>query len=325
MNEDILVVCLYVDDLIFTGNNLSLIEEFKKVMAKEFEMTDIGLMAYYLGIEVKQKEEGIFISQENYAKEILKKFKMNDCKPINTPAECGIKLSKHGEGESIDPTFFKSLVGSLRYLTCTRPDILYAVGLVSRYMENPTTTHFKAAKRILRYIKGTIDFGLFYSISNDYKLVGYSDSDWGGDIDDRKSTSGFVFFMGNTAFTWMSKKQPIVTLSTCEAEYVAATSSVCHVIWLRNLLKELGLPQEEPTEICVDNKSAIALAKNPVFHDRSKHIDTRYHYIRECIAKRDVQMEYVKSKDQIADIFTKPLRFEDFSRLRSLLGMVKQV
>ncbi|KAL5861181.1 hypothetical protein ACOSQ4_002477 [Xanthoceras sorbifolium] len=250
---------------------------------------------------------------------------MDDCKPINTPVECGIKLSKHDEGESIDPTFFKSLVGSLRYLTCTRPDILYAVGLVSRYMENPTTTHFKVAKRILRYIKGTIDFGLFYSVSNDYKLVGYSDSDWGGDIDDRKSTSGFVFFMGNTAFTWMSKKQPIVTLSTCEAEYVAATSSVCHVIWLRNLLKELGLPQEEPTEICVDNKSAIALAKNPVFHDRSKHIDTRYHYIRECIAKRDVQMEYVKSKDQIADIFTKPLRFEDFSRLRSLLGMVKQV
>ncbi|KAL5866165.1 hypothetical protein ACOSQ3_003679 [Xanthoceras sorbifolium] len=294
-------------------------------MAKEFEMTDIGLMAYYLGIEVKQKEEGIFISQENYAKEILKKFKMDDCKLINTPVECGIKLSKHDKGESIDPTFFKSLVGSLRYLTCTRPDILYAVALVSRYMEDPTTTHFKAAKRILRYIKGTIDFGLFYSVSNDYKLVGYSDSDWGGDIDDRKSTSGFVFFMGNTAFTWMSKKQPIVTLSTCEAEYVAATSCVCHVIWLRNLLKELGLPQEEPTEICVDNKSAIALAKNPVFHDRSKHIDTRYHYIRECIAKRDVQMEYVKSKDQIADIFTKPLGFEDFSRLRSLLGMVKQV
>ncbi|KAL5794737.1 hypothetical protein ACOSP7_003331 [Xanthoceras sorbifolium] len=163
-------------------------------------------MAYYLGIEVKQKEEGIFISQENYAKEILKKFKMDDCKPINTPVEYEIKLSKHDKGESIDPTFLKSLVGSLRNLTCTRPDILHAVGLVSRYMEDPTTTHFKAAKRILRYIKGTLDFGLFYSISNDYKLIGYSDSDWGGDVDDRKSTSGFVFFMGNTAFTWMSKK-----------------------------------------------------------------------------------------------------------------------
>ncbi|KAH9735669.1 hypothetical protein KPL71_017818 [Citrus sinensis] len=251
---DILIVCLYVDDLIFTGSDLSLFEEFKRVMIKEFEMTDIGLIAYYLGSEVKQKEEGIFISQESYANEIIKKFKMNDYKPISMPVECGVKLSKHDEGEDIDPTLFKSLVGSLRYLTCTRPYILYVVGLVSRYMENPKTTHFKAAKRILHYIKGTTNFSLLYSFSNDYKLVGYSDNDWGGDVDDRKSTTRFVLFMGDTAFTWMSKKQPIVTLSTCEAEYVAATSSVCDAIWLRNFLKELGLPQEEPTEICVDNK-----------------------------------------------------------------------
>ncbi|KAG6409034.1 hypothetical protein SASPL_132064 [Salvia splendens] len=145
--------------------------------------------------------------------------------------------------------YYKSLVGSLRYLTCTMPDILYATGLVSRYMENPTTSHFKAAKRILRYLRGTIDYGLFYSQSNDYKLVGYSDSDWAGDNDDRKSTSGYVFYMGDTAFTWMSKKQPIVTLSTCEAEYVAATFSVCHAIWLMSLLSELGWPQKKPTTI----------------------------------------------------------------------------
>ena len=131
--------------------------------------------------------------------------------------------------------------------------------------------------------------------------------------------------MGDTAFTWMSKKQPIVTLSSCEAEYVAATSCVCHAVWLRNLLKELSMTQEDPTQICVDNKSAIALAKNPVFHDRSKHIDIRYHYIRECITRKDVQVEYVKSQDQIADIFTKPLKFEDFARLRNLLGLIKQV
>ncbi|KAG6507176.1 hypothetical protein ZIOFF_032517 [Zingiber officinale] len=193
--------------------------EFKEVMTKEFEMTDIGLMAYYLGIEVNQREDGSFISQAGYAREILKKFRMDNSKSINTPVECGVKLSKHDEEEKVDPTFFKSLVGSLRYLTCTRPDILYAVGLVSRYMEDPTTTHLKIAKRILRYIKGTIDFGLLYSTSNHFKLEGYSDSDWGGDIDDRKSTTGFVFFMGDTAFTWMSKKQPIITLSTCEAEY----------------------------------------------------------------------------------------------------------
>ncbi|KAE8657590.1 hypothetical protein F3Y22_tig00116989pilonHSYRG00496 [Hibiscus syriacus] len=322
-DEDILIVFLYVDDLIFTGSNPSMFNEFKDVMMKEFEMIDMGLMAYYLGIEVKQQNDGIFISQESYAKEILKKFKMENCKPISTPAEYGIKMTKHEEGESVDPKFFKSLVGSLRYLTCTRPDILHAVGLVSRYMESPTTTHFKATKRILCYLKGTIDFDLFYSVSNNYKLVGYSDSDWGGDIDNRRSTTGFVFFMGDIAFTWMSKKQPIVTLSTCEAEYVASTSCVCHAIWLRNLLKEIGLIQEEPTKVCVDNKSAIALAKNPVFHDRSKHIDIRYHYIRECVARKDVEVEYVKSQDQVVDIFTKPLTSEDFLRLRNLLGVTR--
>ncbi|CAJ2633694.1 unnamed protein product [Trifolium pratense] len=320
---DILIVCLYVDDLIFTGNNPTMFEEFKKEMTKEFEMTDIGLMSYYLGIEVKQEDHGILITQEGYAKEVLKKFKMDDANPVSTPMECGIKLSKHGEGETVNPSLFKSLVGSLRYLTCTRPDILYAVGVVSRYMEHPRTTHLKAAKRILRYIKGTTNLGLYYSVSDDYKLVGYSDSDWGGDVDDRKSTSGFVFYIGNTAFTWMSKKQPIVTLSTCEAEYVAATSCVCHAIWLRNLLKELSLPQKEPTKIFVDNKSAIALAKNPVFHDRSKHIDTRYHYIRECVSKNDVKLEYVKTDDQVADIFTKPLKREHFVKLRYLLGVAK--
>ncbi|KAG6390348.1 hypothetical protein SASPL_148082 [Salvia splendens] len=142
---------------------------------------------------------------------------MEDCKPINTTVECGIKLSKNDKEEKVDLTLYKSLVGSLRYLTCTRPDILYATGLVRRYIENPTTTHFKVAKRILRYLKGTIDYGLLYSATNDYMLVGYSDSDWAGDTDDRKSTSGYVFYMGDTAFTWMSKKQPIVTLSTREA------------------------------------------------------------------------------------------------------------
>ncbi|KAK2974858.1 hypothetical protein RJ640_001909 [Escallonia rubra] len=189
-------------DLIFTGNNPSMFKEFKNAMAQEFEMTDIGLMSYYLGIEVKQRDNGIFISQEGYAKEILKKFKMDDANPVSTPVECGVKLSKKDVGEKVDPTFFKSLVGSLRYLTCTRPDILFGVGLISRYMEAPTVTHMKAAKRILRYLKGTIEFGLFYSPSNNFKLSAYCDSDFAGDLEDRKSTTGFVFYMGDTAFTW---------------------------------------------------------------------------------------------------------------------------
>lgn len=322
-NERILLVCLYVDDLIFTGNSQSMIDELKKSMTKEFEMTDIGLMSYYLGIEVKQTDDGIFISQEGYAKEILKKFGMDKCNPVGTPIEHKAKPSKHDGGEAVDSTQFKSLVGSLRYLTCTRPDILFAVGLISRFMEEPTTKHLEIAKRILRYIKGTVDYGMFYSTSEDFKLVGYSDSDWAGDKDDGRSTTGFIFFLGNNAFTWSSKKQPIVTLSSCEAEYVAATSCVCHAIWLRSMLKELHMEQEDATEIYVDNKSAIDLAKNPVYHDRSKHINTRYHFIRECIARKDVQVIHTRSENQVADILTKPINEKDFSRQRMMLGVGK--
>ena len=236
-----------MDDLFFTGNSPSIFENFKKDMAREFEMTDIGLMSYYLGVEVKQTDDRILISQENYTREILKKFKMENCQAVSTPIECGSKLSKFEESEKVDPTYFKSLVGSLRYLTCTRPDILYSVGIVSRYMEAPTITHLKTTKRIFRHLKGTINFGLFYHRSNEFKLVGYCDSDWAGDIDDRKSTTGYVFFMGDTSFLWSSKKQPIITLSTCEAEYVAACSCVCQAIYLRRVLEELNMPQKEST------------------------------------------------------------------------------
>ncbi|XP_042409131.1 secreted RxLR effector protein 161-like [Zingiber officinale] len=210
-------------------------------MAKAFDMTDMGLMSYFLGLEVKQGVDGIFMTQEQYAKAVLKRFRMDDCNPVNTPVDCGTKLSKNDEGKTVDPTRFKSLVGSLWYLTFTRPDILYGVGLVSRFMEEPKETHWKVAKRILRYVRDTMNHGLFYSHSNNSQLVGYSDSDWGGDCDDRRSTSGFAFFVGDTAFSWMSKKQPIVTLSTCEAEYIAASSCISHVIWLRSLLKEINL------------------------------------------------------------------------------------
>nr|GEV49966.1 retrovirus-related Pol polyprotein from transposon TNT 1-94 [Tanacetum cinerariifolium] len=263
------------------GNSQSMIDELKKSMTREFEMTDIGLMSYYLGIEVKQTDKGIFICQERYAKEILKRFDMDKCNPVGTPIE-----HKSFYGRAYDK-------------------------------------HLKIAKRILRYIKGTVDYGMFYSTSEDFKLVGYSDSDWAGSKDDERSTSGFLFFPGNNSFTWSSKMQPIGTLSSCEAEYIAATSCVCHAIWLRSMLKELHMEQEYATEIYVDNKSAIDLAKNPVYHDRSKHINTHYHFIQECIARKDVRVIHTSSEDQVADIFTKPLNERDFTRQRIMLGVGK--
>ncbi|XP_059310067.1 secreted RxLR effector protein 161-like [Lycium ferocissimum] len=176
--------------------------------------------------------------------------------------ESGTKLSKFDDREKVDSTLLKSLVGNLRYLTCTRPDILFTVGVVSCFMEAPSFTHLKVAGRILRYLKGTIDLRLFYTSSNDFNLVGFCDSDHAGYIDDRKSITSFVFFLSDCVISWCSKEQSIVTLSTCEAKYVATTPCTCHAIWLRRLLKELNLPQIEATMICVDNKLVQALAKN---------------------------------------------------------------
>ena len=172
------------------------------------------------------------MSQERYADDILRKFRMENCKSISTPMEPGARLSKAEGGSRVDQTRYRSLIGYLRYLCCTRPDLAFSVGMVSRFMEEPRSSHWKAAKRILQYIQGSKGMGLFYSMSKEYKLRAYSDSDWCGDIDDIKSTSGYVFYIGDTAFTWQSKKQPIVTLSTCEAEYVAASWCVCHAVWL---------------------------------------------------------------------------------------------
>ena len=270
---------------------------------------------------MKQDNSGIFISQEAYANSILKKFRMEHCNPVATPMKLGTKLSKFEGGASVDANLYQTLVGSLRYLTCTRPDIAYSVGIVSRYMEDPKQSHWKAIKRILRYIQGTKSLGLFYSSTTDYNLVGYSDSDWCGDVDDRKSTSGYLFFMGETAFTWYSKKQPIVSLSTCEAEYVSASYCVCHAIWLRRLLGELKIPQQRSTEIRIDNKSAIELAKNPVHHERSKHIDVRFHFIREHVKEKNVHLRHVVSHDQIADVLTKPLSRTLFDTYKRLMGM----
>ncbi|XP_016747466.1 secreted RxLR effector protein 161-like [Gossypium hirsutum] len=186
-------------------------------------MTNLGLMKYFLGLEVRQEETGIFVSQKAYAKEILKKYKMAHYNLVSTPMEPGVKLSKFDGGERVDASKYRSLVGSLRYLTCTRPDISLSVGIVSRFMEESVYSYWKVLKRILRYIQGTVSLGLFSTNIEDYKLIGYSDSDWCRDLNDQKSTSRYVFFMSNTAFAWLSKKQLIVTLLTCEAEYVAAS------------------------------------------------------------------------------------------------------
>jgi hypothetical protein len=204
----ILIVCLYVDDMIYTGN-LEL-TNFKHAIKYEFEMTDLGIMKYFLGIKVDQSTKGIFVCQKKYATDIIKRLCMEECNPAETPIPLGTKLSKKYEGPTVEPTLYKSLVGSLLYLTTTRPNIMYAAILVSRYMESPKDSHWKMVKQILRYVAGTLNFGLWYTQSDDNHLSGHTDSDFASNLDDRKRTSGHVFHLGTNLISWASKKQPTV-------------------------------------------------------------------------------------------------------------------
>ncbi|XP_038704736.1 secreted RxLR effector protein 161-like [Tripterygium wilfordii] len=207
------------------------------------------------------------------------------------------------------------------YLKATRPDIAFSVSLISRYMENPTQLHLQAAKRILRYLKGTIDFGVLYSKGGGSNLIAYADSDYAGDLEDMKSTSGYVFMLGSGAVSWSSKKQPIVTLSTTEAEFIAAASCSCQAVWMRRILGEVDHEQSEATVVFCDNSSTIKLSKNPVLHGRSKHIDVRFHFLRELTNDGVVEMVHCGPQEQVADIMTKPLKLDDFVKMRSRLGM----
>ena len=253
----LLIISLYVDDMLITGNNVSLIEGFKQEMMQAFKMTDLGLMTYFLGLEINHKENEIFVSQKKYVKAILKKFKLEECKSMGTPMNLKEKLSKEDGTKKADEAQIRSLIGCLMYLTTTRPDILNAVGVLSRFMHCASELHFKAAKRVLRYVKGTCDFGIKFQRSKELILIGFSVCDWGGSIDDFKSTSGYCFSLGSSIFSWSSKKQDIVAQSTTEAEFIAATAVVNQALWLKKVLTYLNLEQEESTKIYIDNQAAI--------------------------------------------------------------------
>lgn len=316
-----LFVSVYVDDLIYTGDDVSMMREFKTSMEKEFDMTDLGKMRFFLGIEVLQTTEGIHISQSKYALEVLRRFEMENCNTVFSPMVPGSKLDMDEGGERVDDTFYKQIIGSLMYITTTRPDLQFAVSLLSRFMSKPTVLHLQAAKRVLRYLKGTMEFGIWYKKGGNGELLVYTDSDFAGDVESRKSTSGYVFLMDDAAVAWSSKKQPIVTLSTTEAKYVVASVCACQAVWFMRVLEELGYEEKESTIIFCDNTSTIKLSKNPVFHGRCKHIGVRFHFLRELVKDGVIRLEHCGSQEQVADIFTKPLKREVFENLRNKLGI----
>lgn len=285
-------------------------------------MSDLGLLSYYLGIEVHQGHNGITLRQAAYATKLLERSGMQDCNSALAPMETRLKLSKDSNSPTVNATEYRRVIGGLRYLVHTRPDLAFAVGYLSRFMEKPHEVHLAAVKRLLRYVAGTREHGLHYTKQEGaLRLVGYSDADMAGDIDTRRSTSGVIFFLGTSPITWQSAKQKVVAMSSCEAEYIAAAIAARQGVWLVRLLFDLVRVEPGAPRLKVDNQSAIALIKNPVFHDRSKHIETKYHYIRDCVDRGRIAVEKVSTERQLADILTKALGRVRFQELRVMIGV----
>ncbi|KAL0311880.1 UNVERIFIED_CONTAM: Retrovirus-related Pol polyprotein from transposon RE1 [Sesamum radiatum] len=309
----------YIDEEIY-------VEQPQGFIAKGYEEKVLRLKKALYGL--KQAPRAWYSRIDNYFMD--RGFRRSLSEPtlyvkrqVTTPLVTGEKYKKEDGSEKVDGSIYRSLIGSLLYLTATRPDIMFATSLLSRFMQSPSQVHYGAAKRILRYLQGTKDFGIWYKSTNDAKLVGYTDSDWAGSADDMKSTSGYTFSLGSGIFSWASKKQATVAQSSAEAEYIAAAAASNQATWLRRILEDMGEKQEEPTTIYCDNKSAIAITKNPVQHNRTKHIDIKYHALREATTRGEIELKYCSTEEQLADMFTKALPRDKFEELRTKIGVSK--
>jgi hypothetical protein len=325
------IIATYIDDLLIVSPKTSDILAVKTALSKQFSMTDLGECSYYLGMTIRRDRTNrlIYLGQRAYVEKVLKDHDLwSNVKTAAVPINPGTKLIPASSGYQASDTLrtrYQQAVRSLMYaMMGTRPDITFAVSVVSRFASNPDNTHWLAVQQIFRYLRGTINYELIYS-GNLSPLVGYTDSDWAGDTDTRRSTSGYVFNLGSGAIIWSSKRQPTISLSTCEAEYIGQTQATKAAVWLRKLLQELGHEQVQATVIFGDNQGAITLAKNPQFHGRSKHIDTQWHFVREKVADNTVELQWTETSRQVADGLTKPLNKELFTRFRKAIGVEERI
>ncbi|GJR84604.1 putative ribonuclease H-like domain-containing protein [Tanacetum coccineum] len=301
---DILLVQVYVDDIIFGSTKKSLCVEFEQMMHKRFQMSSMGELTFFLGLQVKQKDDGIFISQDKYVADILKKFDFVTVKTASTPIETNKALLKDEEAEDVDVHLYRSMIRSLMYLTASRPDIMFAVCACARFQVTPKVSHLHAVKRIFRYLKGQPKLGLWYPRDSPFDLEAFSDSDYARASLDRKSTTGGCQFLGKRLISWQCKKQTIVANSTTEAEYVAAANCCGQVLWIQNQMLDYGFNFMN-TKIYIDNESTICIVKNPVFHSKTKHIEIRHHFIRDSYEKRLIQVIKIHTDHNVADLLTK--------------------
>ncbi|GJQ96478.1 retrovirus-related pol polyprotein from transposon TNT 1-94 [Tanacetum coccineum] len=320
VGKHILLVQIYVDDIIFASTDSKACAIFSNEMSSKFQMSMMGQMSFFLGLQVSQNPRGIFINQSKFALEILKKFGMDSCDPVDTPMVDRLKLDEDPLGIPVDQTRFRSMVGSLMYLTASRPDLVFAVCMCARYQASPTKKHLEALKRDFRYLRGTINWGLWYPKDTAMALTAYPDADHAGCQDTQRSTSGSAQFLRDKLVSWSSKKQKSTAISTTEAEYIAMSGCCTQILWMRSYLTYYDFVFNKIPLYC-DNRSAIALCCNNVQHSRSKHIDIRYHFIREQVEKGVVELYFVTTDYQLADIFTKALPRERFEFLLPRLGM----
>jgi len=319
--SDTVYLLLYVDDIVLTASSAGLLRRTIDALQWEFSMKDLGELHHFLGMHVQRSGGGFLLSQKQYMLEILDRAGMSDCKPCTTPVDTNPKLSAVDGAPVADPTDFRSLASVLQYLTFTRPDIAYAVQQVCLHMHDPREPHLAALKRILRYIRGTLHLGLLLRPSVQSDLLVYSDTDWAGCPDTRKSTSGYAVFLGDNLISWSSKRQNAVSRSSAEAEYRAVANAVAEASWLRQLLVELHVPLRRTALIYCDNISTVYMSSNPVQHQRTKHVEIDLHFVRERVATGDVRVLHVPTSSQYADIFTKGLPSSVFTEFRSSLNV----
>lgn len=343
-NNQLMILGVFVDDFIsiFKKSDKNEWNEMKEIMKKQWEMSDLGTMRNFLGMRLTRKGTNMYVDQMKYVNEKLRIFGMHECKRAVVPGtdkllmriddgkreeyqnekddednyDLNEYLNEDDNDNDRDRAYtYRMIVGSLMYLSVsTRPDITHAVNMLSRYMQAPTSQHLIAAKKVLRYIKGAISYGLTFKTgeqNKDIKITAYSDSDWGGDIADRRSTTGYCVFVNDNLVSWSTKKQVTVALSSAEAELIAMTEVVKEVLWFTQLIGELKYTVKYPVVIYVDNQSAIKIAENGVQHDRTKHIDIRYHFVKDYIKQKKIKIQWLESSEQRADIFTKALLVGD--------------
>lgn len=318
-----LVLAVYVDDLLYGGGDANEIEKFKEEVAAEFKVKHGGSVSWLLGMHVARDEKNLTLSQTSYVGQLLSKFNMEDAHPAPTPTLSGTlnnigKPTTDAERKDMARVPYKELIGALTYLSmCTRPDISAVVSMLGRFSADPGRQHWHAAKHVLRYLKGTPTVGITFHADAALVLEAYCDADWAGDVTSRRSTTGYIFMLAGAAVSWRSQLQAMVTLSTCEAEYVAVSQCAQEAVFMRRILSDLGEEQNGPTVIHDDNQGAIKLASNPVYHARTKHIDIKAHYIRQELDKKQVALEYCPTSNNIADMLTKPMTKPKLTRFRA--------